>query len=126
MKVRILHFILMSEAQFKMMKPTAYVINTSRGPIVDENALHKALLEGWIAGAALDVFEVEPLPTDSPLRDPQVGFKAAQISSFCQWRSPNSIESGSKSWNGWTHCSSSFGYTGRTHMAAIRKRCRTW
>jgi glyoxylate reductase len=74
------HF--MSEAQFKMMKPTAYVINTSRGPIVDEKALHKALLEGWIAGAALDVFEVEPLPADSPLRDPRLHLKLRKFHHF--------------------------------------------
>jgi phosphoglycerate dehydrogenase-like enzyme len=59
----------MDERRFRLMKPTAYLINTSRGPIVDENALAKALHEGWIAGAALDVFEKEPLPADSPLRD---------------------------------------------------------
>jgi lactate dehydrogenase-like 2-hydroxyacid dehydrogenase len=51
------------------MRPTAFLVNTSRGPVVDENALARALLEGWIAGAALDVFETEPLPADSPLRD---------------------------------------------------------
>jgi glyoxylate reductase len=51
------------------MKPTTYFVNTSRGPVVDEKALYKALKEGWIAGAALDVFEKEPLPDDSPLRD---------------------------------------------------------
>jgi len=60
---------LMDERRLRMMKPTAYLINTARGPVIDESALAKALREGWIAGAALDVFECEPLPPDSPLRD---------------------------------------------------------
>ncbi|MGE5633408.1 MAG: phosphoglycerate dehydrogenase [Caulobacteraceae bacterium] len=52
--------------QLAMMKPTAYLINAARGGVVDENALYKALVEGKIAGAGLDVFSSEP-PTDSPL-----------------------------------------------------------
>jgi len=51
----------------RKMKPTAVLINTARGPIVDERALVKALQAEEIAGAAMDVFEVEPLPEDSPL-----------------------------------------------------------
>jgi glyoxylate reductase len=63
---------LMNEAAFKRMKRSAYLINTSRGPVVDERALYKALMSDEIAGAALDVFEKEPLPGDSPLRDPEL------------------------------------------------------
>ena len=54
------------------MRPTAFLINTSRGAVVDEQALYAAIKEGVIAGAALDVFETEPLPVDSPLRDPSI------------------------------------------------------
>jgi glyoxylate reductase len=60
---------LIDERRLRMMKPTAYLVNTSRGPVVDEQALARALREHWIAGAALDVYESEPLPDDSPLRD---------------------------------------------------------
>lgn len=63
---------LFNESSLRKIKPTAYLINTSRGPVVDETALAKALRERWIAGAALDVFEREPLPPDSPLRDPAI------------------------------------------------------
>ena len=59
---------LMDDHAFSLMKPTAVIINTARGSIIDEQALVKALHEKQIAGAALDVFEVEPLPSDSPLR----------------------------------------------------------
>ncbi len=60
---------LMNEAAFGRMKATAYLINTSRGAVVDEQALYRALLEEQIAGAALDVFETEPLPATNCLRD---------------------------------------------------------
>jgi glyoxylate reductase len=65
-------FHLINEKTLKLMKPTAYLINTSRGPVVDEKALAKALKENVIAGAALDVFEKEPLAADSPLLDPEI------------------------------------------------------
>jgi glyoxylate reductase len=58
---------LVDEKKLKTMKKTAYIVNNARGPIVDEKALYKALKEGWIAGAALDVFEQEPTPMDNPL-----------------------------------------------------------
>jgi D-3-phosphoglycerate dehydrogenase len=60
-------FHLMSDAEFALMKPTAVVINTSRGPVIDEPALVRALQDKQIAGAALDVFEIEPVPAESPL-----------------------------------------------------------
>lgn len=58
---------MIGEEEFKVMKPTAILVNTARGAIVDEEALIKALREGWIAGAALDVFEKEPPDPDNPL-----------------------------------------------------------
>ncbi|MDA2937635.1 D-glycerate dehydrogenase [Acidobacteria bacterium AH-259-A15] len=63
---------LIDDSALDLMKPTAYLINTSRGPIVDEQALYRALKENQIAGVALDVFEQEPLSEDSPLRDEQL------------------------------------------------------
>jgi D-3-phosphoglycerate dehydrogenase / 2-oxoglutarate reductase len=57
----------MDEASFALMKPTAVVINLARGPIIKESALVHALQEKRIAGAALDVYEIEPLPPESPL-----------------------------------------------------------
>ncbi len=63
---------LISERTLKLMKPTAYLVNSSRGPVVDENALAQALKDKVIAGAALDVFEKEPLPADSPLLDSEI------------------------------------------------------
>jgi phosphoglycerate dehydrogenase-like enzyme len=76
---------LVGVAELRAMKPTAFLINTSRGPLVDEEALIRALREGWIAGAGLDVFDVEPLPPDHPLRTlpntvltPHIGYVASQ------------------------------------------------
>src|SRR5437762_10105669 len=63
---------LINESTLRKMKPTAYLVNRSRGPVVDEEALAKTVREYWIAGAVLDVFEREPLPADSPLRDPAI------------------------------------------------------
>jgi phosphoglycerate dehydrogenase-like enzyme len=59
---------LIGAADLALMKPTAFLINTSRGPIVDTDALVAALRDGTIAGAGLDVYDVEPLPADHPLR----------------------------------------------------------
>ena len=59
---------LVGKTDLAMMKPTAYLINTSRGPIIDEAALVAALQNGKIAGAGLDVFDLEPLPVDHPYR----------------------------------------------------------
>jgi phosphoglycerate dehydrogenase-like enzyme len=68
-------------AEFGVMKPTAYFVNTSRGPLVEENALIQALESRAIAGAALDVYEIEPLPASHPYRSlerllvtPHIGF----------------------------------------------------
>jgi phosphoglycerate dehydrogenase-like enzyme len=76
---------LVGASEFALMKPTAYIINTSRGPIIDEAALLTVLREKRIAGAGLDVFDVEPLPIDHPLRKmdnvvltPHLGYVALQ------------------------------------------------
>jgi phosphoglycerate dehydrogenase-like enzyme len=58
---------LIGERHFRLMKPTAFFVNTARGPIVDHAALARALKENWIAGAGIDVFPVEPTPKDDPL-----------------------------------------------------------
>ena len=59
---------MISESLLRAMKPTAYFVNASRGPLVDEDALVRALREGWIAGAATDTYTQEPLAPDHPLR----------------------------------------------------------
>jgi glyoxylate reductase len=58
---------LMNADRLRLMKKTAYLINNSRGPVIDEKALYEALKQGGIAGAGLDVFEQEPTPVDNPL-----------------------------------------------------------
>src|SRR5262247_396153 len=76
---------LLGAKELSLMKPTGYLINTSRGPIIDEAALLAALKEGRIAGAGLDVFDTEPLPVDHPLRrldnvvlTPHLGYVSVQ------------------------------------------------
>ena len=64
---------LIGERELRMMKPTAILVNTARGGVIDQPALVRALEEGWIAGAGLDVAEVEPIPAgDALLRAPNV------------------------------------------------------
>ena len=60
---------LIGKKELQLMKSTAYLINTSRGPVIDQEALVEALGEGWIGGAGLDVFDKEPLPADSRLTE---------------------------------------------------------
>ena len=60
---------MIGERELRLMKPTAYLVNTARGAALDEQAVYKVLKEGAIAGAALDAFVDEPLPADSPLRE---------------------------------------------------------
>ena len=60
---------MIGEAEFRAMRSSAYIVNIGRGRTIQEDVLIQALLEGWIAGAGLDVFETEPLPDDSPLWD---------------------------------------------------------
>jgi glyoxylate reductase len=73
---------LINETTLRIMKPTAMIVNTSRGPVIDEEALARALRENWIAGAALDVYEKEPLPADSPLRDPAIADRCRLLPHF--------------------------------------------
>lgn len=77
---------LVGTEEFSLMKPTARLVNTSRGPIVDESALIEAVRERKIAGAAIDVFDIEPLPNDHPLRQldnliatPHIGYVSREL-----------------------------------------------
>jgi phosphoglycerate dehydrogenase-like enzyme len=77
---------LVGEAELRAMKPTAILVNTSRGPICDEPMLARACSEGWIAGAGLDAYGVEPLPADDPFRaldnviaTPHIGYVSENV-----------------------------------------------
>lgn len=81
---------IVGEPELRAMRPDAWLVNTSRGPIVEEAALVRALREGWIAGAGLDVFDTEPLPADHALRTllnvvlaPHVGY--ATTDNYRDW-----------------------------------------
>jgi len=58
---------ILGEKELRLMKPTSYLVNTGRGQLIEEAAIYRALKEGWIAGAALDVFEKEPPDPNNPL-----------------------------------------------------------
>jgi len=75
---------LIGEAQLRQMKPTAYLINTARGALIDEAALVRALHEKWINGAALDAFAVEPLAADHPLRKAPNVLLTPHLASFAR------------------------------------------
>ena len=85
---------LIGEAQLRMMKSTAYLVNTARGGLLDEEALAKSLRENWISGVALDVFEPEIPQPDNPLLDKDIYFKtlysphAASLNPEVMWRMP--------------------------------------
>ena len=80
--------------QLRTMKKTAYIVNTSRGPVFDEAELAQALNEGIIAGAALDVFAEEPLPMNNPLRE--VDPTRLTLTPHIIGNNPGSLEAGQK------------------------------
>ena len=75
---------LLNEARLRQMKPTAYLINTARGALIDEAALANVLNEGVIAGAALDAFVTEPLPPEHPLRTAKNVLLTPHLASFAR------------------------------------------
>ena len=75
---------LLNEARLRKMKPTAYLINTARGALIDETALANVLNEGVIAGAALDAFVTEPLPVEHPLRTAKNVLLTPHLASFAR------------------------------------------
>jgi D-3-phosphoglycerate dehydrogenase len=76
------------DAAFRKMKPTAYLINTARGPIVQLEALYKALSQGWISGAGMDVLETEPI---NPLH-PILKLDNFVVTPHCAWYSEGAKE----------------------------------
>ena len=77
---------LVGSLELGIMKPTAYIVNTSRGPIIDTNSLQQALKNGTIRGAGLDVFDMEPIPLDNEylvlkntVLTPHVGYVTEEV-----------------------------------------------
>jgi phosphoglycerate dehydrogenase-like enzyme len=92
---------LIGEAELRAMQASAILVNTSRGPIIDSAALRRALAEGWIAGAGLDVYDVEPLPAGDPMRTaprtvltPHLGFVTERRWTTGTGRSPRTSRPG--------------------------------
>ncbi|MGE5263560.1 MAG: NAD(P)-dependent oxidoreductase, partial [Acidobacteriota bacterium] len=83
---------MIGEAELRSMKPTAFIVNIARGEIVDETALVRALKENWIAGAGLDVFAKEPLPTDSELWKLENVLMAPHISSATPYYDDRAVD----------------------------------
>jgi len=81
---------MIGEREFSIMKPSAILINTARGPIVDEGALVDVLRTGRLAGAGLDVFDVEPLPAEHPLRQ----IPSAVLTAHSAGVTPEALEAG--------------------------------
>jgi phosphoglycerate dehydrogenase-like enzyme len=83
---------LFDEILFREMKPNCFLVNVGRGAIIKENDLVRALRRGWIAGAGLDVFEVEPLPPDSPLWEMDNVILSPHISGFTPYYDERAVE----------------------------------